>query len=200
MRICSLLILLLLSFSAVSQKKTWDPAVLKKANTAKDVTYLTDEEKLVIFYMNLARLNPKLFGETYLKKYLDSTGDKNSYTKSLIKSLPTTKPMEALIPAKDLSAFAKDYATKSGKENKIGHGNFNQRTSKIDANYRGYIGENIDYGYNRAMDIVMRLLIDDTVPSLGHRKNILNPIYKFVGTSIKPHKRYDWNCVIDFGG
>lgn len=30
---------------------------LDKANTAKDATYLTDDEKLVIFYMNLARLD-----------------------------------------------------------------------------------------------------------------------------------------------
>jgi hypothetical protein len=200
MRLFSLLLLLLLSSSLLSQKKTWDPAVLKKANTAKDVNYLTDEEKAVVFYLNLVRLDPKLFGETYLKKYLDSTGDKNSFTKSLIKVLPSTKPMEVLMPSKELSAFAKEHATKFGKENKIGHGNFKERTKNIKADFRGYIAENCDYGNNKAFDIVMSLLIDENVQSLGHRENILNPVYRFVGTSIKPHKRYDWNCVMDFGG
>jgi uncharacterized protein YkwD len=62
------------------------------------------------------------------------------------------------------------------------------------------MAENCDYGNNKAFDIVMSLLIDEDVPSLGHRENILDPEYKYVGTSIQPHKRYDWNCVIDFGG
>lgn len=196
----ALIFLLLFSSAVIAQKKTWDPAVLQKANTAKDVTYLSPEEKEVIFYLNLVRLDPKLFGETYLKKYLDSTRDNNSYTKSLIKTLPQTKPMEVLLPSQELSSFSKEHATKFGKENKVGHGNFNDRIKTIKKNYRGYIGENCDYGNNKAFDIVMSLLIDQDIPTYGHRKNILNPVYKFAGVSIKPHKGYDWNCVMDFGG
>jgi hypothetical protein len=200
MRISLLLFYILFSSAIIAQQKQWDPAVLQKANTAKDAAYLTSEEKAVIFYMNLVRLNPKLFGETYLKKYLDSTGDHNSYTKSLIKTLPATAAMDVLMPAKDLSAFSKAYAIKSGKENKTGHGNFKERTRGIRNNYGGYMAENCDYGNSKAFDIVMSLLIDENIQSLGHRKNILDPNYKYIGTSIQPHKGYEWNCVMDFGG
>lgn len=200
MRFRFLLFLILFSPAIIAQKKTWDPAVLQKANTAKDAAYLTDQEKAVIFYLNLVRLDPKLFGETYLKKYLDSTRDNNSYTKSLLKALPQTKAMEVLLPSQELSSFSKEHAIKFGKENKIGHGNFNDRIKLIKKNYRGYMAENCDYGNDKAFDIVMSLLIDENVPALGHRKNILNPLYKFAGVSIKPHKGYEWNCVMDFGG
>jgi uncharacterized protein YkwD len=195
-----LLFILLFSVPLLAQKKNWDPAVLKKANTARDAEYLSKEEKAVIYYLNLVRLDPKLFAETYLKKYLDSTGDNNTYTKSLIKTLPLVKPMDVLMPGQELCSFSKAYAIKSGKENTVGHGNFNQRIKVIKNQYNGYLAENCDYGNKKAFDIVMSLLIDEDIPSLGHRKNILNPKYRFVGVSIKPHKGYEWNCVIDFAG
>ncbi|MCE3278888.1 MAG: hypothetical protein K0S44_1079 [Bacteroidetes bacterium] len=102
-----ILFLIIVSSNVFSQKKTWDPAVLEKANTAKDADYLTKEEKSVIFYLNLVRLDPKLFGETYLKKYLDSTSDNNQYTKSLRKTLASAKPLPVVYPDKLLSEFAK---------------------------------------------------------------------------------------------
>ena len=46
----------------------------------------------------------------------------------------------------------------------------------------------------------MQLLVDDKVPNFGHRKNILNPAFKKVGVSIRPHKVYHYNCVMEFGG
>ena len=42
-------------------------AQLKAANTAEDASYLSKEEKLVVYYMNLARMDGKMFIETYLK-------------------------------------------------------------------------------------------------------------------------------------
>jgi len=189
-------------FPAFGQKPVpkWDAATLAKANTAKDEKYLSKQEKEVIFYLNLVRLNPKLFAETYLEKYLDSTKENDTYTKSLLKELPLTKPMGLLMPDKELFTFTKEHAIKSGQQNTTGHGNYKERVKKIRPRFGGYIAENCDYGNNRAIDIVMSLLIDENVPSLGHRKNILNPIYKFTGTSIQPHKGFEWNCVMEFGG
>lgn len=193
--------LLSISIQAIAQQKAkaWDAAIIAKANTAKDEKYLSKTEKEVILYLNLLRLNPKLFGETFLKRYLDSTKENDSYTKSLLKSLPTTKPLPELQASKELWDFAKSYAIKCGKENKTGHGNYAQRIKSISANYGGAMAENCDYGNNKAIDIIMSWLIDEGVKSLGHRENMLDPEYKFVGTSIQPHKGYEWNCVMDFG-
>lgn len=194
-------ILLFLSAPLFAQEKakTWDAQTLAKANTAKNEKYLSKKEKEVIFYMNLVRLNPKLFGETYLKNYLDSTGENSTYTKSLIKQLPKQRSMDVLVPAKDLWELSKAHATKFGKEGKVGHGSYDQRIKTLREKYSG-MGENCDYGNERAIDIVMSLLIDEDVKSLGHRANILRVAYKYVGTSIQPHKTYNWNCVMDFGG
>lgn len=45
---------------------------------------------------------------------------------------------------------------------------------------------------------MLQLLIDDGVPGRGHRKNILAPGMRYIGTSIQPHARYAYNCVQDF--
>ncbi|HEX8516050.1 MAG TPA: CAP domain-containing protein [Bacteroidia bacterium] len=194
-------ILLLLAYSlAISaQGRAWDPAIIARANTAGNAAYLSAEEKKVILYVNLVRLDPKLFAETYLKHYLDSAGDNNSYTKSLLKTLLTTPAMGALSTDEVICRFSKDHAIRSGKENKIGHANFKDRIKEIKKNYGGYFAENCDYGNEKAFDIVLGLLIDEGVQSLGHRKNILNPVYKSIGVSIKPHKGYKWNCVMNLG-
>jgi uncharacterized protein YkwD len=46
---------------------------------------------------------------------------------------------------------------------------------------------------------VLQLLIDEGIEDLGHRNNILNPRFNSIGVSIKPHKSYDYNCVMSFG-
>ena len=86
MRFLFVCFLLLLSTSIFSQNK-WDAKILAKANTAARESYLTKQEKDVILYLNLVRLNPKLFSETYLKKYLDSTRESDGYVSSLKKTL-----------------------------------------------------------------------------------------------------------------
>jgi hypothetical protein len=202
MRPLCILIFILFSNYGFSQKKEklWNSATIENANTAKNENYMTDEEKEVIFYLNLVRLEPKLFSETFLKRYLDSSKTQNSYSRSLKKTLEKTASMDALIPQKKLFQIAKPHAIKFGKEGKTGHADFPQRIKNVASNYSGYMGENCDYGEHSALQIVMELLIDDGIKDLGHRENILNPKYHYVGVSIQPHKRYVSSCVIDFGG
>ena len=64
---------------------------------------------------------------------------------------------------------------------------------------QGYTGENISYGDDNARNIVIQLLVDDGVPSRGHRKNILNFKFDEVGVSVGKHSGYGSMCVIDFG-
>lgn len=179
---------------------SWSAEQLEQANTAKEVKYLTDKEKAVIFYTNLIRIDPKLFKNTYLKNYLDSTGmsKNNSYVKSLIKILEKTESRKVLAPSKSLYTIAKAHAIDFGKSGKTGHGNFDKRFDKYFDNCNCIIAENCDYGNSEALDIVMSLLIDEGVSNLGHRKNILNTAYTNIGVSISTHKKYRQSCVMDF--
>jgi len=67
----------------------------------------------------------------------------------------------------------------------------------VSESYSG-INENANYGTEKALDIVVGLLIDKNVPSNGHRKNILNTDSRYIGVAIEPHKRYGVNCVQNF--
>jgi uncharacterized protein YkwD len=177
----------------------WDQSVIEQCNTAKDVTYLTDQEKEVIFLCNLARWDGKLFSETYLKQYIDSTGaEKNSYVTSLFSDLKKVKKIQPLQPAEDLYKAADAHAVESGKKGSIGHQKVDFRFKKYAPSYNDS-AENCDYGNDLAIDIVMSLLIDEDVPNKGHRKNILDKDMTHVGVSIREHKKYDYNCVMDFG-
>lgn len=177
----------------------WTEEVKEKCNTAKDATYMTTQEKEVIYLCNLARWDGKLFGETYLQQYIDSNGiAKNSYVTSLFSTLKKTKKIAPLKPAQDLFDSAEDHAVDSGKKGSIGHQNVKSRFKKYAPNY-DETAENCDYGSDQALDIVMSLLIDEDVPDKGHRENILDKVFKSVGVAIREHKKYDWNCVMDFG-
>lgn len=177
----------------------WTEAELNAANTAKDCAYLSDEEKEVFQLCNLARINGKLFAETYVAKYLkENEVKKTSYTTSLLSELKKLKPLAPLHPAKDLYDAAKDHAITEGKKGAVGHQRFKQRFKKFAPGYNPY-GENCSYGFSDALNIVMQLLIDEGIKDKGHRKNILHKMYTHAGVAIAPHKRYTNHCVIDYG-
>jgi len=201
----SALLLLAATLRAQDITAGWDKATLNKANTAKDAAWLSSEEKLVIYYTNLVRLDPALFAKTILKHYLDSAKMKNSiYITSLYKDLQKTKAMDVLLPMSDLSEEAKKHAIDMGKSGKIGHNtskgeNFAKRIVELKKTY-SIVFENCQYGYDKAIDMVIDLLVDEGISDYGHRKAILNSKLKYIGTSIQKHKGYRWNCVMEMGG
>ncbi len=177
----------------------WDAATKAKANTAKDVSYLTESEKQVIYLCNLARLNGKLFAETYLQQYIDEAkAAKTAYTASLFTDLKKLKPLEVFQPQKDLYENAKDHAIESGKKGTMGHQNYEARFKKYSPNYQE-MAENCDYGNDEPLDIVMSLLIDEGVPDKGHRANILDDKLFSIGVSIATHSKHGFNAVMCFG-
>lgn len=186
-------------------KEEWE-----KANTAVDVTYLTTQEKEVIRYMNLSRMNGKKYYDSFIQAYIDRHNavystiikSNNKYLKSLKSDLYKTKDLDILIPDKKISDAAARHAEDMGKSGKTGHSSskgvdFEERMLKA-LGTKYYLSENCSYGSGEGIDIVCQLLLDDGVVSLGHRLNTLNPKQKYVGVSIKPHKIYEYNCVIDF--
>ncbi|MDF1570511.1 MAG: CAP domain-containing protein [Bacteroidales bacterium] len=181
-------------------REQWDPEILEKANTAAAFSYYSDEEKKVVFFMNLARLDGNLFAETLLDAYVASNGTENSsYLRSLYRDLRKVKGLPLLIPEEDLTGIAQGHATESGRTGHVGHKGFEKRFEPFMGAPYSNVGENASYGHASAIDIVITLLIDEGVKNVGHRVNILNPEFNSVGVVIREHKRYRVNCVIDFG-
>ena len=165
----------------------WSNAEIKQANAADSATYLTQSEKEVYYYLNLVRIAPQKFAKLYLK---DLQGSKDSYESSLLRELHTLKPMKALYPERKLFNSAKCHAVESGKRGYTGHDRF-----KCEEYFHG---ECCSYGLNKAKDIVISLLVDQGVKSLGHRRICLRETFSRLGVSIQPHKSWGVNAVLDF--
>lgn len=175
----------------------WDQEKYQKCNTAAKTNYLTTEEKNVIWILNMARMNPPLFGKTVVKQFPEIGGQGwliniDEY-KSLLDTMPKIIPMGVLYPDSLCWASAKCHAITAGEVGYVGH----VRQSN-ECNRPAYYGECCDYGYKDPMNIVMHLLIDQGVASLGHRKLMLSSYFDSLGVAIQPHKVYGSNAVLDF--
>ncbi|MCC7301093.1 MAG: CAP domain-containing protein [Bacteroidia bacterium] len=176
-----LLLLLFCSF----QDAEWADPKYKAANTAASAAWQTPDEKQIFFYVNLARMFPKEFAEKYVKPHIKNSG----YHRSLYDTMVKLKPRTALAPDQTLFNFADCFAKEAGKKGYVGH----QR--KKCAN--GGFAECCSYGADSPLAVVMQLLVDDKIPSLGHRKILLDPYYSKMGVATREHKSYGTNTVLD---
>lgn len=72
-----------------------------------------------------------------------------------------------------------------------------ERVSRI-GKWDGMVAENIAFGPSDAEEIVIGLLVDDGVPSRGHREVLLTRELFFAGVACGPHPTYQVTCVIDY--
>lgn len=174
----------------------WNDPRYESCNTASTASYMSKEEKDVIWVLNMARTNPQLFCATVVKKYaaysLNDELEATTWYKSLVRTMTTMKPVNLLEPSQECYNSAQCHAYNSGIKGYEGH----ERQGSCSAK-EFYNGECCDYSNDKAIDIVMSLLIDEDVPSLGHREICFTP-YKSVGVSIQPHKKWVTNAVLDF--
>lgn len=186
-----LIVYLSLCFYIASGQNDIDQSILKKCNTADKINYLSNDEKQVILYVNLVRNYPQIFLEKIAKPFIYSLNYYKSndfYTNSLIKELKQLEPVGFLYVDEKLYRIAKGYAKTIGFNGETGH--------NITAKYID--GENLAFGEETPIEMVMSLLIDHGVKSLGHRRNILYPSYTHIAVAIEKHKYYSIMCVMDF--
>ncbi|WP_426328263.1 CAP domain-containing protein [Pedobacter sp. R-06] len=210
--------LFLLIFSCQANAQKWTDAEFRKANTAANASYLSNEEKNIVMYMNLIRIDGEKFYYTFLEDYINNYNAKvrkyrnynelritrnNSYYTSLLKHLRGVKNLQMFYPDDKLTSLSRSHAQDLNRNNLDTHESsngdkFSKRLSRYFPNKA--MSENIDFGYSNSLDIVCHLLLDCGVPSLGHRFNLLDQKYKLntVGVSIQPHPSYTWCAVIDF--
>ncbi len=199
-------------------RPTWSKEELRLANTAKTATYLTAEEKDMVMYMNLVRMNGEKFFLTFFQDFVDSHNKKMSaysnykslridrtdkYYSSLEKDLKNVKELPMLYPDEAMSWVARQHAKDMNRYNYAEHTAQDGRTVKdrITAMYpKKACGENLAFGFSTGLGNICMLLLDKGVPDLGHRKIIIDTSYKFnyIGVSIQAHKSYKYCSVTDF--
>lgn len=168
----------------------------------------------VIAEVNRCRQNPSQYADDVLVPYLNSisNGDFSfqgrRYTTvegeaAVIEAINVLREQEALCQLEyyqPLYNLAKEHCDTQGPTGEHGHDRADGKSFQQKASDLGLYGcgENISYGFNDACMIVIQLLVDDGVPSRGHRENILRPEYKKIGVATGRHKVYDYMCVLDF--
>ncbi|MCU0375278.1 MAG: hypothetical protein MUF24_08225 [Chitinophagaceae bacterium] len=176
----------------------WSNPKYAACHTAAGVKYMTAAEKEVIFIINLMRQYPQQFLNLVVKNWPDTSyrtyWKGNTYYASLLTDLQKMKPAPLLLPDSVLWVSAGCHAQSSGLTGYTGH----QRQTPECKSKERFLGECCDYGSSKPLDIVMSLLIDEGVESLGHRKLLMDNNYTGAAAAIRPHKKYGTNAVINF--
>ncbi len=175
----------------------WNNPIYTKCNTAANAAYMSKTEKDVIYILNIVRSYPVQFANNVLRNYPEKSSmpwiSNTTYYQSLMDTLLKLTPINLLLPDKACYVSAECHASNAGRTGFVGH----ERQTNECKKKLNYNAECCDYGSRSALDIVLSLLIDENVPSLGHRWACLGS-YKTVGVSVQPHKTYRYNSVLDF--
>lgn len=180
--------------------------------------YLSAMERKILDEINLARTNPLKYAEFAkgLRKSMADRMIKRSGKPTILAQegiaavdaaigfLRSVRRVTALSPSRGLSMAARDHVRDQETNGTIGHegSDGSQINHRIDryGKWTAPIGENISYGAETPRDRVLALIIDDGIPSRGHRNNIFNPLFRMIGIACGPHTKFSSMCVMDVAG
>ena len=116
-----------------------------------------------------------------------------------LKSLPPLKPLQW---DENLCRSAQEHVDDIGPKGLLLYQSSDgtepeDRISKY-GNYVESLGENIDFGPNDAMGVIISLTLDDGEEETPHRENLFKQDYQKVGIACGPHKTEFQMCVMDF--
>jgi uncharacterized protein YkwD len=190
---------LLVAFSAFSQQKLEPSSV--NLDTGRGFGGLSNLEADVILEMNKVRTDPAAYAEQYIlprvQKLQDKAYDGLSSKEGTVavmdcyNALKGTPKVQPLYPDEKLIQLARYHTGKQSKTSETGHDSpggktIKKRFKKL-VKKGSAVGENISYGEDTGREIVIQLLIDDGVPSRGHRKNIMDKGFTGTGVSYGSH-------------
>ncbi|MDQ2868360.1 MAG: CAP domain-containing protein [Verrucomicrobiota bacterium] len=164
--------------------------------------------------VNLARQNPALYASFVDERRSHFTGKICALpgrTRLLTKEgasafveaarfLRSARPRAPLSLSYGLCLAAQDLC-RDQRSGRLGHNGSDRSAPSTRINRHGSwsvaCGEVIAYGQRNARDIVLALIVDDGVPSRGHRENLFNPGFSVAGAAYGQHARYGSMCDID---
>lgn len=118
--------------------------------------------------------------------------------------LRAQRPLPALDWSAGLWGAAFDHVRDQGPTGQTGHtgadgSSMSDRMARY-GQWQSTAAENIAYGSGNPMKVVIDLIVDDGVPSRGHRANIFQPRLRVMGGACGPHRQYRVMCTIDYAG
>lgn len=180
---------------------------------------LSDLEKAVLEEMNLARTDPVQYAayleslRPYFNGKLFKQPGKGPAMQTIegapaleeaIKFLRAARPLPRLEISKGMCLGAKDQSFDQRQSGAVSHQgkdkSFSWERVARYGEWKAPISENIAYDNGTAREIVINLIIDDGVPTRGHRNNIFNSSYIVTGVSCGNHPLFGGMCVCTFAG
>ncbi len=173
-------------------------------------------ERAVVQEMSDARLQPRAYAK-HLRELRDCfegtlwnrpgrtplrTEEGVAALDEAIAFLERQKPVGPLRFNEGLARAARLHARDIGPRGALEHvgadgSKLSDRLNRL-GTWHGLIAENIGTLEVDARQVVLQLLIDDGVPSRGHRRNLFNPDLHQAGAGSAPHRDYRVVTVIDY--
>lgn len=177
--------------------------------------YLSARERQILLELNQMRSNPPTYAaklEARRHFYRGSllhlpdqvplrTREGVAALEEAIRALRGAKPMPEMTPSRALSLAARDHVRDIGPKGLLAHegsdrSSPSQRLRRY-ARRLSSVGEVITFGPDGGDSVIIDLLVDDGVPSRGHRTILFDSRLQLVGISCGPHAAYRTMCVLD---
>lgn len=190
----------------------WD---IEKLDTGKESSLVSQLERDVLLTINMARTNPSKYSSDFVEPLLNSydgnvqiiDGVRYSYregkvaVQEAVNFLKNQSPLSVLKYNVGLHLGAKDHVKDAGANGVKGHvgtdkSEFWDRVNRYGKLYGG--GEIIDYSRDKPVSVVNSFIIDEGVPSRGHRKIIFDFDNTEFGASCGYHSKSNIMCVVEF--
>lgn len=94
-------------------------------------------------------------------------------------------------------------ADQIGREGLVAHGEGDfELIARIKASVGqvGNLAENLSFGWKDPREVVMQMIVDDGLPTRGHRQSLFSGEFAQVGVASGPHKLYNHVTVVNFYG
>lgn len=154
----------------------------------------------------LELMKPHYAGNLYQPPGLTPTATQEGLraVNEAIRFLHAARPLPALRLSRGMSLGARQHVKDIGPRGATGHqgSHGSQPGDRVNryGTWQGTMGENIAYGNDTAREVVTSFIIDDGVPSRGHRKSLFDAAFRVMGVACGTHAQYRSVCVVTFAG
>lgn len=125
-----------------------------------------------------------------------------SAVEEAINFLKSQKPVPELTLNDEITKSCRDHIEDIGPKGMTTHegsdgSNIGDRIEKY-CEWDGAVAENMDFGFKKAENILLNMIIDDGVKERFQRNNLFNPMFQKIGIGVGEHKIYGICAVVGY--